>query len=303
MNHFFGASSEQLQPPAHDCSQPALLHVGHSWGGGIDRWIHDFAAADSENWNLLLRSRTGRNAAGVRLELVDLAANDDLLLAWDLDPPIPCTAIGHDQYRRILDEIIGQFGVGAVLVSSLIGHALEMLDIDLPQVLVLHDFAPFCPALFAWFGKPCVKCDGGDLGRCLTRNPLNLFWYRDDPDEWLALREAYAVRIARDTVRVAAPGRAIHERYADLFPVLGDKPWHLIAHGLRNELRPPAQEPANEFGRTVREPEERLRLLVPARLAPHKGLYLFNAILPEVVEFADVLLLGCGEFGLSLIHI
>ena len=45
------------------------------------------------------------------------------------------------------------------------------------------------------------------------------------------------------------------------------------------------------------EARSRLRILIPGRLAPHKGLYLFSEIIHELVQFAEVLLLGCGDFG------
>ena len=296
MGRFIGATPDQLQDAAHTCSRPALLHVGHSWGGGIDRWIHDYAAADQDSWNLLLRSRTWRNEAGVQLELVDLAAGDDVLLAWKMEDPIPCTEIRHQQYRHILDEIVANFGVEAIIVSSLIGHALDVLDSGLPTVVVLHDFVPFCPALFAWFGKPCVSCDRAALERCLASNPLNAFWHLDDAGQWLALRDAYAERLAQGWVSVAAPGRIVHERYATLFPILRDKPWHEIPHGLGN-LQQPVPANAQSEPDTDLQPR-RLRLVLPGRLLPHKGLHLFSAMLSELTRFAEVLLLGCGDYGL-----
>ena len=293
MSRFAGATPERLQPPLHPCEQPGLLHVGHSWGGGIDRWIHDYAAADHDNWNLLLRSRTWRNEAGVELELVDLAAQDEVLLAWKLEEPIPCTATTHRQYRRILAEIVTSFGVEAVLASSLIGHSLDVLDTGLPTAVVLHDFVPFCPALFAWFGQPCVSCDRERLERCLAGNPQNVFWHLDDAGQWLALREAYAERLAGDSVRVAAPGHSVRGRYALLFPVLRDKPWREIPHGL-------GHVPKSSQVLMAAQPlsGRRLRVVVPGRLLPHKGLHLFSAMLDELTGFADVLLLGSGDYGL-----
>ena len=279
--------------PLHACDQPALLHVGHSWGGGIDRWIHDYAAADRDNWNLLLRSRTRYDAAGVELELVDLAAQDEVLLGWELDDPIACTATRHGQYRQILAEITAGFGVEAVIVSSLIGHSLDVLDGGLPTGLVLHDFVPFCPALFAWYGQPCVSCDRTALERCLAGNPQNAFWHLDDADQWLALRAAYAERLASRPVRIAAPGRAVHARYATLFPVLRERPWREIPHGLGHV--PQRAQPPETRGPLG---HRRLRVVVPGRLQPHKGLHLFLALLGELTDFADVLLLGSGDYGL-----
>jgi GT2 family glycosyltransferase/glycosyltransferase involved in cell wall biosynthesis len=287
---FVGATPDQVQAPAHGCDRPVLLHVGHSWGGGVERWIHDYAAADEDHWHLLLRSRSWRNAAGVRLELVDLAGDDEVLLAWQLDEPIASTAIANAGYRDIVGQVVELFAVGGLIVSSLIGHALDLFDTGVPTVVVLHDLVPFCPALFGWFGKPCIRCDRADLARCLRSNPENVFWHLDDPDAWLALREAYAQRLADPSVAIAAPSRTIHERYAHLFPVLAGRPWHRIAHGL-------AETPARLPQDAGADPGRRLRIVVPGRLRPHKGLALFDAIVDRLREFADLLLLGCGEDG------
>src|SRR5690606_24954419 len=129
-----------------------------------------------------LRSRTGRNEAGTRLELVDPLEEDQVLLEWQFAAPIATTAVAHDQYRGVFRDVVAAFGVEAVIVSSLIGHSLDALDSGLPTVVVLHDFYPFCPALFAWFDEPCGDCGAGRLVRCLESNPQNVFWHHADVD-------------------------------------------------------------------------------------------------------------------------
>lgn len=273
---------------------PVVLHIGHGWGGGIERWVHDYAAVDEFSWNLLLRSRTWRNEAGIRLELVDPADPDAVLMSWELETPIRFTTIAHDQYRSVIHEVTACFGVEAIVVSSLIGHSLDALDTGLPTAVVLHDFYPFCPALFAWFGSECTDCAAGLLQRCLDTNPQNVFWHHRDADQWMVLRAAYAERLARDSVQVAAPGNSVFTRYARLFPVLRDKHWALIPHGLS---RIPTEEPSATAEPDVRV-DHRLRVLIPGRMLPHKGLQVFTEMLDELLEFADVMLLGCGDNGL-----
>ncbi|MBC9070399.1 glycosyltransferase [Thauera sp. CAU 1555] len=263
------------------------LHVAHSWGGGVMRWVHDLAGADAgEARHLLLRSRSWRNHAGVRLELVDPMLADEVLIAWTLDGPIGYCDTEHAQYREILADLIAAFDVRAVVVSSLIGHSLDALDTGLPTFVVLHDLFPFCPALFGWFEQTCVECGPSSLARCFASNPLNVFWQHADVKRWQALRTAYGARLADESVMIVAPSRSVHERYVELFPLLRGRSWRLIAHGLASVPVPLLPRPA-----------ERLKLLVPGRLAPHKGLDLLREVLPGVSAFADVMLLGCGEFG------
>jgi GT2 family glycosyltransferase/glycosyltransferase involved in cell wall biosynthesis len=272
---------------------PVCLHVTHSWGGGVERWVQDMAAADGGGRALLLRSRSARNCAGVRLELVEPSAGGEVLLAWDLVEAIDTCAIHHARYREIIDEVLAGFGVEAVIVSSLIGHALDVFEQTLPTVLVLHDMFPFCPALFGCFGGECTQCERARLAECFATNPHNAFWHRADVDAWQAVRAACARAIGRPNVSIAAPSRSVLERYAQLFPVLRSRPARVIPHGLHDA-------PARHHHRRLRAGgavPARLRVLVPGRLHPHKGLDLLRALMPALAEFADVMLLGCGDFG------
>ena len=45
-------------------SRPVQLHVIHDLGGGSAKWLRDFARADSQRTNLVLRSFTHGRAAG-----------------------------------------------------------------------------------------------------------------------------------------------------------------------------------------------------------------------------------------------
>lgn len=275
--------------------RPALLHIAHDWGGGIERWITDFRTADRSRRHLLLRSRSERNFAAWRLELLEPAVSDIPLLAWNLEAPIRATAITHAEYRSILHGIVSTFGVQGLLLSSLIGHSLEALDTGLPSVLVLHDLYPYCPALFGFFDGPCVTCADDRLHACLRRNPLNAFWHNTGAEDWQALRAAYGERLGRRDIRIAAPTRSVRERWATLLPVLADLPWQCLPHGL--DL---ASLGSGADGGHVPAPAPgRLRLVLPGRLLPHKGLALLHEMLPELRPFADLYLLGCGEFGKS----
>lgn len=273
--------------------RPVQLHIAHSWGGGASRWVTDFVRGDGERRNLILRSRSDRNAAGFRLELVDSdVAGEMPLAAWDLTPPIRATALGHAEYGAILQEIIRAFGVQAVLVSSLIGHSLDALDTGLPTALVLHDLYPFCPALFACFGTSCTTCTPESLRACLRENPYNSFWHNTRAEDWQALRAGYVNRLLNPWVRIVAPTRSVRDRWSDLLPGMADRPWHLIGHGLD-----PHEFSSAGARQAAPRPTGKLRVVIPGRLAPHKGLHLFRSALPELLGQAEILLLGCGDFG------
>lgn len=280
-------------------ARPVWLHLLHGWGGGTERWVRDMAVADKRARHLCLRSRTGRNDAAVRLELLEPGVSETVLLAWDLDEPIGFCAVSHAGWRAVFEEVLGACGVQVLVVSSLIGHSLEVFDSGRPTLWVMHDLFPFCPALFGWYDNACSVCDGGRLARCFEGNRLNVFWHQAQPEAWQHVREAFAEKLISRDVRVVAPSMSVFERYRALLPEAAKPPRHFVPHGLALCPPPLVRRDMPEAGKGG----GRLRVVVPGRLSPHKGLALVRELLPALVDFADVLLLGCGEAGQAFGHL
>ncbi|MCB1914261.1 MAG: glycosyltransferase [Rhodocyclaceae bacterium] len=274
-----------LSPPD---PRPVQLHVAHGWGGGISRWIDDFHAADSEHRNLVLQSVSHRNAAGFRLELREPGRRQPLA-SRDLSLPIRACSFDHPEYRAFLDQVIAFCGARRLIVSSLIGHSLDVLDTGLPSALVLHDMFPFCPALFGHFRRDCRQCTEADLEACLGTNPSNVFWHNTTALDWLQLRQRLAGRIRMGALALVSPSRSMVERWHALMPEITADNTSIVPHGIDlASLGPPLPTSASDG---------RLRLVVPGRLAPHKGLDLLAEALPGLMANAQLLLLGAGDFG------
>lgn len=273
--------------------RPVVLHVLHDWGGGIERWVKDYAAADLACRNLVLHGVMTRNHTAVELVLGD-PLSGEVLMRWPLATPIDGTAIDHPEYGGIVSQICAMFAVRALLVSSLIGHALELLRLERPVVLVTHDLYPFCPALFASFGQPCAKCDDSDLTRCFGGNPGNVFWHVADASRWHTFRAAFEALLEESKAHIVVPSASLRARYTALFPAFGRLPWTRIPHGLGATF---CAGTAGKVVASAAAPGERLRVVIPGRLLPHKGLWLFQQVHEALRSFADVLLLGCGVFG------
>jgi GT2 family glycosyltransferase/glycosyltransferase involved in cell wall biosynthesis len=284
---------ERAKAWRRETRKPTQLHVTHSWDGGTNRWISDFCRWDGARRNLVLRSISNSNVAGWRLELLDPATCEVPVLTWDLKRPVCATDIHHLEYQSIVDQIVDLFDVQTLLISSLIGHSLEVFDVELPTVVVLHDMYPFCPALFACFDAPCTECGSGVLKSCMRRNPHNAFWHNTSADYWVGFRLAYAERVAHEHVRIAAPSQSALGRWTALFPPILDRPCRIIPHGI--DVETVEARGAGSIDHCTRN--ERLRIVVPGRLLPHKGLNLFSQALPGLLAHADILLLGCGRFG------
>lgn len=279
-----GASdSTGLQP-----RRTVRLHVAHSWGGGLSKWVGDFIRTDQATGTgtgLVLRSVGVFGAFGQRLCLY--AGDEEVvpLRYWELGVPVHATATGHLQVRQILREIIEEFGVDQVLVSSLIGHSVDVLRTGLPTVVIAHDHYPFCVTLYAHFEGECRSCSRERLGDCLARNPAHRFFKGAQADEWMSLREAFVRVVKADQIPIVAPTPSVAARWQSMMPGLATSQFRVIEHGL-NLPAAPAFEPAQDG---------RLRVLVLGRLSPEKGVGLLLEMLEPLLSFADLMLVGCGE--------
>lgn len=275
-----------MVPPPIPALKPVVLQVTHSWGGGLGRWVQDLCAADNGRHHLVLRSLGDWSGFGYRLALYAGAGPEPPLREWQLDFPIRSVAPTHAHYRRILAEIVRDFQVDLVLVSSLIGHSLDALDSGLPTQVALHDFFPFCPALSIHFGEVCTRCDRPRLGDCFAANPLNRFFADSEPQHWLDIRARYLALLQRPGIRLVAPSETVLRHLRQLAPAVAGVPATVIANGSPALPRLPAPSEG-----------ERLQLLVLGSLAPQKGAGILRAALPELTRFADLHLLGSGDEG------
>ena len=266
------------------------LHVMHSWGGGVEQWLRDYSAADSEHENLVLKSFGRRGAYGGELRLYRYGGDHqpELLRTWPLEPAITATAVFQKAYGEILAEICREFRFERVLVSSLIGHSLECLRLNLPTVVVCHDYYPFCSAINITFGEVCRSCEKPRLQACLEENVHNRFFPNTGADEWLVIRTEFLRAVREGGVRFAAPSSSVRENYSRLLPELAAA-FMVIPHGTGNGSR--------QFVELSFPPERPLRVLVVGSLAVHKGRLLLESMLPELLRFAEITLLGCHDFA------
>ena len=266
---------------------PRQLHIAHSWGGGLDRWLRLYCQHDDQRENLVLRSIGTWGRFGQRLALYRSAALEMPLAYWQLDYPIQGLAVRHLEYRRIVREIIEHYGIEAILVSSLIGHSLDALDSGLPTRIIAHDYFPFCPAIMIYFGEICRTCERERLQRCMSDNPLNRFFGGMTADEWLAARAVFTRYVQHHPLLIIVPSPSVATHWQTLLPQIPTPKFITITHGL--DYQPPRLPPPNQY--------QRLRVVVLGSLAPQKGRALLEALLPELTQYVDVYLLGCDEDG------
>ena len=276
--------------PALD-AKPVVLHILHGWGGGSERFVRDLAAADPERHHLVLLARGNfdRRCYGEILELRDGALSEPPLRRLVLADPIRSTALKHRPYAAFLYAITREFGVGAVIVSSLIGHSVDALRSGLPTVIVGHDFYPLWPLLHRDFGDSTLKFDADQLASDLAAAGAGFEFTECDGAFWNALRSAYVDAAIGAGARLVAPSRSMQTNLLRIEPRLGRLAQSVVAHGLAAWPAPVRFTTPPERGR--------LRLLVPGRVRSGKGAELLRAALPGLRAYADIFLLGAGAEG------
>lgn len=276
--------------PAHPGldRRPVVLHLLHGWGGGAARFVTDLASVDRTRCHLALiaRSNPDSGCSGEALTLIAAGAPTlPPLGAWTLDRPIDAVALDHATWRGVAREIVRDYAVDALVVSSLIGHSLDALTLGLPTTVVGHDHFPLWPYLHADFDAEDAHFDRAALARALARHAPLPFASRN-VDYWSTLRGRYVealIAVNAAFVSPSASAAAIARRIA---PELATLKQTTIAHGLAPFATPPIP--------SAPPPRARPRLLVLGRINGAKGVELLLPMLARLTAVADVYLLGAG---------
>jgi GT2 family glycosyltransferase/glycosyltransferase involved in cell wall biosynthesis len=285
-------------------AKPVILHVLHGWGGGAERFVRDLAIADTERHHLVFiaRGNFDRRRYGEVLELLDSSLAQPALRQLQLSAPIASTRLHDRVYREFLDAIMRDFGVDAVVVSSLIGHSLDALRTGLPTTYFVHDFYPLWPLLHRNLDDPHITFDAKQLAADLASADTGFEFAERDADYWLQLREAFADAALQARAQLIAPSRAALEIFLKLQPRLATLAQTVIAHGIapwKTAVVLPLPAPPARA---------RLRLVVLGRVRRGKAAHLLREVLPRLREYAEVFLLGAGPevqefFGWPDVHI
>ncbi len=273
----------------------ATLHITHSWGGGVARWVSSLIEADSAGLHFQLRSESAESGRGAGQKLALYAGNETTvpLASWWLQPAIRSTVDRHPDYPRILQHIRQRYPIGRVIVSSLVGHSLDALRSGLPCVQVLHDYYPLWPLLGV---NPLPYLETGaisgatPLSRAMGEHALLADFGNRDVHGWHSLAQSWLQTLRKEQVKLAAPSQSVLNLLQQLDPDWKSVPIEVIPHGLQAfaDTAPVLPRPRSDG---------RLRLVIPGRMQALKGQSLLLRALPELTRIAQVYLLGTGKDG------
>jgi glycosyltransferase involved in cell wall biosynthesis len=267
---------------------PRTLHVMHSWGGGLDRWVREYCRADRYRENLVLKSVGTWGEFGSQLRLYRHMDDDEPVQTWAISPAIKSTDIANRAYVAAIDEIVRDYGITAVVISSLIGHSLDILRLTVPVIVVCHDYYPLCAAIYLVFGETiCERCGEPELHACNESNPQNIFFLNSPPPAWLELRREFEMEVLRSKIPLIAPTPSVRQHYCRLAPALFDN-FQVIAHGTTRITTTPLPPPSDHAG---------LRIVVLGSVASHKGMAILRDVISSAPHSYEFHLVGCGDEG------
>jgi GT2 family glycosyltransferase len=279
-------------PEMPRADRPVTLHATHSWGGGVAQWVGSFIEADTDTTNFQLRSEGPQTGQGTGQRLSLYLGNwlESPVASWWLQPPVLSTDEDNSQYREILEEIKERYRVGRIIVSSLVGHSLDIFRTGLPTMQVLHDFYPAWPLLGVHPEPYYREEDSGGLSTAMQEHRLLPDLRGRDAAAWSALGARWRDCLSSNEVQAIAPSQSVADMLSLLDPAWSGLNIEIIPHGTPPlPDQPPVRPREREDGK--------LRLLVPGRIQEGKGQSLLLEALPELTRFAQVYLVGAGKAG------
>ena len=269
--------------------KPVVLHVLHSWGGGVEYFARDLRAGDHARHHLLLKAISPDSLPPFGKQLALYQSSSEVpLQMWRLDSQIDDTDIESDEVRKILRQIIDRWGIGAIIVSSLIGHSMDVLKTGLPTVLACHDVYPYWPVLHDIRETKEADFSVEYLAKFLSEDPNGILFKPHSANYWLGIKDHLAETILSREIPCVAPSEYAKKRLCTIEKKLINADWRVIPHGTMRLDR----IDTNQWS----DPKRKLRVLVPGHLNGDKGESLLVKLLPELPHNIELVLLGCATY-------
>ncbi|MEI6441649.1 MAG: glycosyltransferase [Nostocales cyanobacterium ELA583] len=277
-------------------SEGAVLHIMHNWGGGVERWVQDYCRTDTSRKNIVLKSIGISGIPGQKLSLYQHIDDQNPLRVWSLTSYIFATSIYNLDYYFALEEIISDFNVSVIMISSFIGHSLDILNTGIKTIIICHDYYPFCPAINIYFEKICRECKLSHLQSCLVENQYNKSFPGISASEWILIRKTFIKLILDYKLTLVVPSLSVKTNLILLEPTFKNINFVVIPHGIEIEDLKSYQNKYLNQQKVISQ--AKLKILILGRLSIQKGLNLFRESYKEILQYADIILLGCGDNGI-----
>lgn len=271
--------------------KPVLLHITMDWGGGIAKWINEFIEDYSDYNHLILMSagELKRQRYGERLQLKWCNTEMYPSCEFHLNAPIDSMAIHHSEYQSILQHILQEYSVSGIIVSSFIGHSLNVLTTKLPTLRILHDYFPDWPLLNAQLDKETIESKDYALAYENSCEELFGCWDPQAHQDLVAhLKDIYQ----QHNIELIAPSESVKRNLLKLRQADTYKSITVIPHTVRR-LKPIVYHGDSQ----------QFVILVPGRISSSKGQSLLDVCLDHLAKKGfKFVLLGAGHEGKQYVN-
>lgn len=270
--------------------KPVMLHICMGWGGGVYQWINDYCRNEKSYQHLILCSdgELFRNRHGELLTLRYHQTDGVILRQVELQAPIAATCRKHPEYKYILDQILADYQVQQLVVSSLIGHSMECLETSLPTLRVLHDYFPSWPSLIADLDKDSLNQK--QLNKALEQTKQEPFGEitEEKHHRWNATLNAC---YQSDNVTLVAPSQSVLDNLFKINEKIYQKVL-VIPHAIE-KFKPINYQKKNS----------KFSVLVLGRISPPKGQGLLEDIIEALGDDFNFIFIGAGNEGKKYLNV
>ena len=266
---------------------PNILHITHSWGGGIERYLSDLEEILKDQFNFFLLRSNGQN---MTLEYTKQGKQQKKV--YKLSFPVTALDFYNSDYQRIISNILSEYNIRIVHIESTVGHTFDIFqnarEKGIPVVLTVHDFYFICPT-FHLVDRTGIFCNGCKIGEeregCLLGHP----YVCSDFDNAVLFnwRNTFlkAISCVDFFIFPSVSAKDIFSAYYSI----DDAKIRIFSHGSNayNEKFPP-----------LSKGHESLRVGILGSMLMHKGEALIRSILGHVAK-DDILFYSFGHSGLK----
>jgi glycosyltransferase involved in cell wall biosynthesis len=128
----------------------------------------------------------------------------------------------------------------------------------------------------------------------LAINPYNRFFPAISASEWLLIRKTFIKLIMDYKITLVVPSLSVKTNLMRLEPTFRNVDFVVIPHGIETKKLKSYQTIIH----TKAVKQEKLKIIILGRLTIQKGLNLLQESYQEILKYADIILLGCGDNGI-----
>lgn len=240
-----------------------ILHVTHSWGGGLSVYIDDLKNGLKNSFNIyVLRSANGK---------LILEAPDGSVKHFKLPAPIGLLELYNQDYKRIFELILCVYGIDLIHINITLSHTFDVFDVahdlKIPIIYTAHEYFYICPTfhLVDKEGMYCQICKyGSENAKCINNHPyvVDKKFNEDDLKKWRSVFNE-----VKDKINLYVFPSYSSQNIFESFYSINSKTCRVIPHGV-----------SLDAGTDVQYDDE-LRVGILGEMAKHKGEALYKYIL------------------------